>query len=172
MSQSTCPIGFTIYTCPSFPTDWSLFLSESPVFEGSGWCSTAIETTSRQGTFWVHSTTLTLWHSSRASTTSLRLIRTWPTVQPTVPGQTLPQSQTAQRCAALTTSNGAWTNASFSHPCAPRREVLLGTPAQGGGAWLTSFGGATMTCSTRSAPQRVTVISLQNGNGPFGHSRR
>ncbi|KAH8981737.1 hypothetical protein EDB92DRAFT_1387702 [Lactarius akahatsu] len=172
MSQSTCHIGFSSYTHPLFPTNRTLFLSGSPVFEDSGWCSTATETANGRGTCWVRSTsvqqTSTLWRSSRVSTTSFRSMHTWPTLQPSWPGRVSSRNETAHRCAASTTSSGARTNASFSRPCASRREVILGFPAWGGGARPTSFGDATLICSTRGAPQGVTVISLQNSNGSFG----
>ncbi|KAH9029753.1 hypothetical protein EDB83DRAFT_1855585 [Lactarius deliciosus] len=149
MSQSTRHIEFSSYTHPLFPTNQTLFLHGSPVFEDSGWCSTATEIANGRGTFWVRSTsvqqTSTPWRSSRVSTTSFRSMHTWPTLQPSWPGPTSSRSGTAHR-----------------------REVILGSPAWEGGTRPVSFGDATPICSTRGAPQGVTVISLQNGNGPFG----
>lgn len=52
MSRPTCHIGVAFYTHPSFPTQWALVLSESPVFDGPVWCSTAIETVNGWGASW------------------------------------------------------------------------------------------------------------------------
>ena len=48
----TCHIGVAFYIHPSFPTQWALVLSESPVFEGPVWCSTAVETVNGWGALW------------------------------------------------------------------------------------------------------------------------
>ncbi|KAH9024545.1 hypothetical protein EDB84DRAFT_1440661 [Lactarius hengduanensis] len=53
MSQSTRHIDFSSYTHPLFPTNRTLFLSGSPVFEDSGWCTTTTETANGRGTCWV-----------------------------------------------------------------------------------------------------------------------
>ncbi|KAH9170025.1 hypothetical protein EDB89DRAFT_1908188 [Lactarius sanguifluus] len=52
MSRSTCHIGVAFYAHPSFPTQWALVLSESPVFDGPVWCSTAVETVNGWGASW------------------------------------------------------------------------------------------------------------------------
>jgi len=52
MSRSTCHIGVAFYTHPSFPTQWALVLSESPVFDGPVWCSTSVETVNGWGASW------------------------------------------------------------------------------------------------------------------------
>jgi hypothetical protein len=52
MSRSTCHIGVALYTHPCFPTQWALVLSESPVFDGHVWCSTAVETVNGWGASW------------------------------------------------------------------------------------------------------------------------
>ncbi|KAH9029745.1 hypothetical protein EDB83DRAFT_1855257 [Lactarius deliciosus] len=172
MSQPTCHIRFTSYNSPSFPTHRVLCLSERPVSEGSGWCNTTTEIANGQWTSWVRSTsvqqTSTPWRSSRVSTTSFRSVHTWPELQPSWPGRTSSRSETAHRYAAPTTSSVARTNASFLCPCTSRRGVVLSSPARGGGARPTSFRNATLICSTCGAPQGVTAISHQNGNGSFG----
>lgn len=52
MSHSTCHIGVAFYTHPSFPTQWAIVLSASPVFDGPVWCSTAVETVNGWGASW------------------------------------------------------------------------------------------------------------------------
>ena len=175
MSQPACHVGFALHPHRSFPTDRTLFLAEGPVFGGSGWCSTTVQTTNSWSACWVQAGSLqpasTPQRPSRASTTSRRQLHTWPASRPSFARSTMPRNEPTQWCAVPMVSSGARVNSSFSSPCAPRRKVRFGSPVQGGGDWRTSSRNAPLFCNMHSVPQGARMISFQNGNGQFGHSR-
>ena len=53
MSRPVCYIGVAFFNRPSFPTQWALILSGSPLFEGPGYGSTVAETVNGVCTPWV-----------------------------------------------------------------------------------------------------------------------
>jgi hypothetical protein len=166
MSQPTFHVGFPLHP-PSFHTDRTFFLPQIPVFGGSGWCNTTVQTTNGWSACWVNTGSLPPasipWRSSRASTTSHRPLHTWPTAP------TMHRNQPTQWRTVPMMSSGVHANTSFSCPSASRKRVRFGSPVRGGGTWQTSSGNVPLFCSTRSAPQGVRVVSFQNGNG---HWRR
>jgi hypothetical protein len=167
MSQPTCHIAFAHHPRPSFHNDRTLFLPKIPVF---GWSTTTVQSTNGWSVCWVHPGSIqpasTPWHSPRAATMSHRPPRTWPTVRPSFVGPTMPR-----RCAVPMASSVARVKTSFSRPCSfsGRKKVRFSSPPVQG----TSFGNAAPPFrNMRSLPQGARMASFQNGNGPFGYSRR
>ncbi|KAH9024548.1 hypothetical protein EDB84DRAFT_1678075 [Lactarius hengduanensis] len=149
MSQSTYHIGSTNYTPPSFPTHRTFFLSsESPVFEGSGWCNTTIETANGPGTFWVGArmagvTAFIAW-SNIVSERDCSWVRGPDDIQ-----------WGTDECVVLV-------------PLCLQERDCIRLPSSGRKSLADFIRGRHSDLRHAWAPQGVTVISHQNGNGSFG----